>query len=195
MNPCDALTKDYGMYYNGCWMKHSVHGIGCISVVSDRMYWIGDPGGSGENLRVQAKSLSCWWPRPGAFNVKGSAVYIARRAVRNMRKSAVGQDHYFVKWGNPYAMNVMLTLRDGPNHVTLRVAEAALSDGRTATTSVAITRDIIITHEEEKPNGRYTVIFRGLEAGTLHKGVFDPVFSGNPLTARVLRQLERVNEG
>jgi hypothetical protein len=187
MNPADALTSDYGMYYNGCWMEHSKYGIGQISVNNSRMYLQVDH--NEEAIQVKPANLKCWWPRPGAYNVEGSAVYIARRAMRNMRKSAVGNDHYFVKWGNAYAAPVMCTLRTGENQVGFAEAYKRMSTGMA--TSVAISRDIIIFRDTEV-KGSYTVVFRGLEAGTLSDGAFDPIFSGNPLTGRVLRQLETV---
>ncbi|GAG31465.1 unnamed protein product, partial [marine sediment metagenome] len=107
MNPCDAMPKDFQMYYNGCWMEHATHGVGLVRVHDGVMYL--DKENTGENsLRVKPSYLTCWWPRPGAFNCKNHAVYIARRAMRNMRKSAVANDHYFIKWGSPYGKDVMM---------------------------------------------------------------------------------------
>lgn len=188
MNPCDAMPKDFQMYYDNCWMKHSNHGVGRIRVIDGNMYMDMLTGKSGP-IGVKPNYLVCWWPRPGAFQIGRDAVYIARRAMRNMRKSAVSNDHYFVKWGNPYTKDVMLTLRDGPNCVPIPVAIARLKDKRI--NSAAVTRDIII-HPEDEPNTNcFVVVFRGMEAGRLVNGQFEASFSDSPLTGRVLRQLER----
>ncbi len=188
MNPSDAMPQDYRMYYDGCWMEHTKYGVGYIRVKDGGMYL--DKEGRGRDLvRVKPSFLSCWWPRPGAFNVKKKhAVYIARRAMRNMRKSAVANDHYFLKWGMPYGRDVMLTLRDGPNPVEIREARRLLIAGTML--SVAISRDVILHPEDEPTADVQTVVFRGMDAGRLVMGTFEPLFSASPLTGRVLRQLE-----
>lgn len=191
MNPCDALPKDYGMYYDNCWMRHSTHGVGRVRIMDGDMYFETFSKVPSDPKRVNPRYLSCWWPRPGAFNIDGggAAVYIARRAMRNMRKSAVANDHYFVKWGSPYLKDVMLTLRDGPNAVPLTEAQVMLKAGRAE--SVAVSRDIIIHPDNDEFNDEYTIVFRGLESGRLVRGVYEPTFSASPLTGRILRQLER----
>ena len=186
MNPCDALTKDYSMYYDSCWMKHDKWGVGKVRVVGGELYFYQGTSVSDEAKKVTAKSLTCWWPRPGAHNVKTGAVYIARRSMRNMRKSAIGGDHYFVKWGSPYGVKIMSALRDGPNLVPLHKAVEMVQSGKQ--TSVAVSRDVILT-EHDDPN-TCSVIFRGLESGTYSHGCYTPGFSESPLTGRILRQLE-----
>jgi len=189
MNPTDAMPKDYQMYYDGCWMEHTKHGVGLVRVIDGTMYLDKDNGMT-EAMRVKPSFLSCWWPRPGAFNCKDHAVYVARRAMRNMRKSAVANDHYFVKWGSPYGKDVMMVLKEGQNHLPLREALAVLRSKKM--TSVAISRDIIIEPEDMPSRDVQSVVFRGIDAGRLNNGMFEPLFSNSPLTARVLRQLERV---
>lgn len=185
MNPSDALSQDYGMYYDNCWMRHTTHGIGRVRVVGGDMYLERQPGA--DPIQVQPKYLECWWPRPGAFNCGDHAVYIARRAIRNMRKSATSGDHYFVKWGSPYGKEVMMCLKTGPNTETMDSAIDLIQKGRMS--SVAVTRDIIIEPNDRK--GEFNVIFRGMEAGTYTQdGGFIPLFSNNPWTHRILRQLE-----
>ena len=190
MNPCDAMPKDYGMYYEGCWMYHNTHGIGRVSTIAgSKSMWLDTTEGMEPPKKVKASALMCWWPRAGAFNVPNEAVYIARRAIRNMRKSAVGQDHYFVKWGSPYAQEVMYTLKTGPNYVTLPEAVRQLS--HSVRSAVAISRDVIVHFEDEsKDNETLTVVFRGMEAGRIINGRYEPAFHDHPLTGRVLRQLE-----
>lgn len=186
MNPQDAMPADYGMYYDGCWMTHNKHGVGRIRVIDGRLYFEKNPGRE-DPIKVQGKSLSCWWPRPGAHNAKKQkrAVYIARRAMRNMRKSAIGGDHYFIKWGNPSRIEIMGTMRDGPLLTPLHDAMTSISnDGK----AVAVARDIILAPNDYPST--YDVIFRGEEAGTYQHGVYTPLFSDNPLTGRILRQLE-----
>lgn len=183
MNPADALTADYGMYYDGCYMRHRNHGIGRIQVIGGDLYLCTSP--NADPKLVKPSYLECWWPRAGAFNTKTHAVYIARRAVRNMRKSAVGNDHYFVKWGTPYGVDVMTILQQGTNEIRMDKAIELLNNG--SMSSVAVSRDIIISPEE---GDTYSVTFRGMECGTWSNGGFTPLFSESPLTARVLRQLE-----
>lgn len=186
MNPTDAMPKDYGMYYNNCWMRHTRYGVGMIQVVDGGLFLNYIKGK--DPFKVKASNLSCWWPRPGAFNCGNHAIFIARRAIRNMRKSATGQDHYFVKWGTPYGKDIMMVLRSGDNSKSLAEAASLMASG--ASSSVAITRDIIIHPEEEINQPLYTVLFRGIEVGRLVSGSFEPLFSGSPLTGRVIRQLE-----
>ena len=184
MNPSDALTKDWGMYYDGCWMKHRTLGVGRVLVAEKTLYLDRDDAAT----KVDPEDLSCWWPRPGAFNVGKSAVYIARRTIRNMRKSAVGGDHYYLKWGNPYACNVMETLKKGTNHVPLSLGLQMLDRGDVK--AVAVSRDIIIKRESAT---RYNVIYRGNEVGTWNPVLgFKPLFLGSPFTRRVMRQLEEM---
>jgi hypothetical protein len=188
MNPCDAMPKDFQMYYDNCWMVHTTLGVGRVRVIDGEMH-MELLQGKKQSAAVNAKYLSCWWPRPGAFNLEDSAVYIARRAIRNMRKSAMCGDHYFIKWGTPYQKDAMLLLRDGPNAIPLPEAVDLLKHKKYS--SVAVTRDIII-HPEDDPNTNcFTVIFRGMETGRLVNGQYEPLFSGSPVTGRILRQLER----
>jgi len=188
MNPQDALPQDYPMYYNGCWMEHSELGIGRISVVGTRMY-IDTNYGKTDPVCVKAKDLSCWWPRPGAFNGKKEAIYVGRRAHRNMRKSAMPNDHYFLKWGSPYAVDMMLALAGGRNEITIEEAIERFKAGKMI--SAAVSRDIIIYPQDDSEDV-YVVVFRGNEVGVLENGYFTPLFSSNPIDARALRQLEGV---
>ena len=186
MNPADALPEDWGMYYDGVWMKHTKHGVGQINVIGGDLHFRKSPGC--EPIIVKAKYLSCWWPRAGAFNCGDHAIYIARRAIRNMRKSAVAGDHYYVSWGSPYGKDVMMMLKGGPNYISPDEADRILRAGNMQ--SVAVTRDIIFTQCELDPE-KVSVIFKGMEMGTwsANEG-FIPLFSGSPFTPRILRQLE-----
>ena len=186
MNPSDALPQDFGLYYDACWMRHKTHGIGMVRVINGDMYLEYTKDRSGP-LQVQPKLLECWWPRPGAFNVGNGAVYIGRRALRNMHKSAVCGEHYFTKWGMCSGVELMQLLRDGPNHVTVDEGLRLLATNKRK--SVAVSRDVILT--PTTTDGTETaVIFRGMEVGFLKNGVYEPAFSNSPLTGRVLRQLE-----
>jgi len=189
MNPQDALPQDYPMYYNGCWMEHVDLGIGRVMVTGSRLYLDTDYGLSEATL-VKAKDLICWWPRPGAFNGVRDAMYIARRAQRNMRKSAMPNDHYYLKWGNPYGgSDMMQLLKEGANHIPIEDALEAFAKKKR--TSAAVSRDIIIHPTDTDPKV-CSVIFRGNEVGTLENGYFTPLFSSNPIDMRALRQLEGI---
>lgn len=188
MNPADAKPQDWGMYYDSCWMKHTTLGVGRIRVINGKLYFEDEPG-TEDPKQVKARFLTCWWPRPGAHNPVNSthAIYIARRAQRNMRKSAIAGDHYFVKWGATHSMKTMQHLRAGPKLVPLHVAVEMLT--KKERHSIAVSRDIILTRGEDVHN--HAVIFRGEENGTYSMGCYTPLFSDNPLTGRILRQLEQ----
>ena len=183
MNPCDALPEDWSMYYNGCWMRHEKLGIGRVEVAGDLLLFY--PPGAPDYVIAKPKELSTWWPRAGAFNYNGNAVYIARRNIRNMRKSAIGGDHYYVKWGKCPNSLVMQVLRDHDAYPSVHDAWALLRDGRKA---VAVTRDIIFSDYDD---GECDVYFRGMEVGRMSQLCgFVPTFSASPWTRRVLHQLE-----
>lgn len=191
MNPVDALAQDRRMYYHNTWMRHSKNGIGMMRVDEEghmRMYLFPNDMIEAEPVKVKPFDLSCWWPRAGAYNILNSAVYISRRSVRSMRKSAVPAEHYHVKWGNhAITNNTMLFMRRGPEHQSLAAAIAALQGGKKE--AVAITRDIILTRGDF---GELTVIFRGLLAGEYRNGEFIPTFNGSPLAKRVMYKLARM---
>lgn len=192
MNPADALPEDWGMYYDGVWMRHTTHGIGQIQVVGGDMYLRKTP--KSDPILVNSRYLRCWWPRAGAFNCGDHAIYIARRAMRNMRKSAMSGDHYYITWGSPYGKDMMMVLRNGPNPLPIGDAILGLRSGIVG--SVAITRDIILSVDFEagvEHKEPLTVVFRGMEVGTYTEdGGFVPLFSGSPFTPRIHRQLEEV---
>ena len=97
-------------------------------------------------------------------------------------------DHYFVTWGSPYGKDIMLMLKNGSNSVAVDEGIRLIRSGNMK--SVAVTRDIIFTQCETHPD-RVAVVFKGIEAGTFDPDDgYTPMFSGHPLTPRILRQLE-----
>lgn len=188
MNPSDALPQDWRMYYHNCWMEHTTLGIGMVAVSDNRLYFYNYQNGdsSVDPVKVNAQDLKCWWPRPGAYNTKaGSAVYISRKAIRTMRKSAVAGEHYVIKWGPRLGnIDLMVALRAGPSRHSISYAAKVLKDGLVA--SVAVSRDLILA--KDKFNN-IVVIFRGLEAGEYRDGEFVPSFTGSPLAKRVMMKL------
>lgn len=187
MNPIDALPEDFGMYYDGCWLRHKNHGIGLIRVIDGEMHLYTNPRTNKTPIKVQPKLLECWWPRAGAFNCGSRAIYVARRTLRNMRKSAISGDHYYVKWGDGRGIPLMEILRDGPNHVSVSEGLRKIERGNQ---SVAVGRDIIIAQDDLGRSSTNPVYFRGLEVGTLAYGDYIPLFSDSPFTERVRHQLE-----
>jgi len=119
MNPCDALQQDWRMYYDGSWMNHRRYGPGQVSVQDTDMFFYRYPDDKVDSnpTRVDPADLLCWWPRSGAYNTPGGAVYIARKATRSMRKSAHAGEHYVVRWGKVFmrstSTTLMLQLRKG----------------------------------------------------------------------------------
>ena len=89
MLPTKARKSDWNLYYNRTWMNHVKHGP-CYIRVGDgtfRGHRLLESGQLSERgVTCLAKDLAPWWPRSGAFNGDLGAVYITRRAQRNMRK-------------------------------------------------------------------------------------------------------------
>lgn len=193
MNPCDALQQDWRMYYEGSWMRHRSYGPGLVSVSGDELYFYRYPNDTleAEPTRVNPRDLVCWWPRSGAYNTPGGAVYIARKATRSMRKSAHAGEHYMIKWGNACmrgtGYKLMLQLRRGHSLVELDFALRAIKEK--VTRSVAITQDIILA---STPDG-LVVVFRGIKVGMLEDGDFIPDFERSPIARRAMHKL--VEEG
>jgi hypothetical protein len=136
---------------------------------------------------VKHTDLVCWWPRPGAYNTPRGAVYIGRKAIRTMRKSALPNEHYNIRYGTVGRVwEIMLILRKGPERQDLNFAVKVLNEELSP--SVAITRDIILARGKF---GEILVIFRGLYAGDYQNGEFISTFPGSPLAKLVRIKLAR----
>ena len=195
MNPTQVPKRDWRLYYNNTWMRHVEHGPVHVRVVNDGATYLqyaeNVPTEPGINIyddgkqwvNAPAKDLKVWWPRAGAYNIEGSAVYIGRRSSRCMSKSAKADKHYYRAWGR--ARGWMRALADGPNYVTWNTATEMLDKG--IISSCAITRDIIITSPND--DGRYTVVFRGEEVGYMQNREFYPSNDYAPSTKRVFYKL------
>lgn len=193
MNPCDALKQDWRMYYDGAWMKHKRHGPGCVMVSGNDLMFYRYPNDQPEPEPkvVLPRDLECWWPRSGAYNTPGGAIYISRKSTRSMRKSAHPHEHYVIKWGHEAtalnSVNLMIQLRKGHSFVELEFALKAIKEEMTK--SVAITRDIILAASHDG----IAVVFRGIKAGILEDGDFTPDYDEAPLARRVMSKL--IEEG
>ena len=123
MKPSDVPVRDWQMYYAGTWMKHAVHGPALVSVrAADLMVNV-----HGEEVLVDPSDLECWWPRSGSYNTPLGALYISRKAARNMRKSASWSDHYVCTYGRTErGIDGMKLMVRGPNYMSV---EAAMDRG------------------------------------------------------------------
>jgi hypothetical protein len=182
MNPVDANKGDWRMYYDGTWMCHSEMGVVYIRVIGDTFYACdrGDP--DHEKIAVSAKDLVCWWPRAGSYNAGNGAIYVTRKAHRNMRKSATNGDHYQVQWGY-YRGDALKSMRNGPDYMT--TADAMMCIRKNVAKSVAVSRDIILSMKGDK----IEVVFRGNPTGTIDDNGYDPYIMGDPLSKRAYYKL------
>jgi hypothetical protein len=175
-------------------MWHEEYGAGLVMVEDNDLLFFRFPDDRCESNpeTVDPGELSCWWPRSGSYNTPSGAVYISRKSTRSMRKSAHPSEHYRVVWGNSHGVlgmdnNLMVHLRKEKSTLPLELALDALNSD--LTTSVAITRDVIIQYNKPNPP---SVVYRGIAVGTLNKrNEFMPAHT-TPLTRRVLGQLREV---
>lgn len=180
MKPSDALTRDWPMYYAGTWMKHKFYGPVPVSVYDGKLF----VEAHGGRHPAEPHHLECWWPRSGSYNTKMGAVYIARKAARNMRKSASWNDHYTCTYGRTMrgADPLHLMVR-GPNYIAVDAAMELLT--LEVTESVAVTRDIILKAGDKDVE----VIFRGNPTGILTADGFEPYVPLDPLSKRAYVKL------
>jgi len=191
MKPSDALPQDWRLYYDQSWMRHSNLGPGKVRVSGGSLYFYQFPNDEPETegVLVRPTHLSCWWPRSGAYNFPGYAVYIARKSTRSMRKSANPHEHYTVKWsGGEYYDDgsnnkLMLLLRKGPSLVDKDFAMKVLDEGMA--TSIAVAHDIILAKEK----AGLSVVFKGIQIGTLKDDNFVPDFDRAALVRRATDRL------
>ena len=97
MKPTQALRQDWHMYYHDTWMVHVT--LGYCRIQARRGVLFALPLNTEEWLKVSAKDLEVWWPRPGAYNTATAAAYIVRKPYRCMKRSAVSDTHYTVTYG------------------------------------------------------------------------------------------------
>lgn len=181
-------VADYNLYFNGTYLKYQ-----------DRI-WKAAPGADGgrttlmlthdrETIHVwrkpELRNVEVWWPRPGAYNYRGSAAYIARKASRCMRKSCSPRHHYYLKWGGGGmgGPDLIRYLRNGPNHMTYAAAKEALD--KRLCTSVAVCRDLILTRVKDG----YDVVYRGEKAGSIIGGDYHPENHFSPVNKLVAMRL------
>jgi len=182
MKPSQANKQDWRMYYSGTWMHHITRGPGYIQVLDGDLHW-SDGNEAHPAVQVEAADLECWWPRSGSYNTPGGAVYIARRAARNMRKSACMGDHYRLTYGHGRG-DCMALMVNGPDYVTIKDAVKAINKNIAA--SIAITRDIIVTPTNKN---EIEVVFRGNPTGILNDDGFEPYIQADPLAKRAYIKL------
>lgn len=170
------------MYYANTWMNHVEYGPGCIQVRDGQLTH--SRGGPHDETRdVKPDDLECWWPRSGSYNTPYGAVYIARKAARNMRKSASYGDHYQLTYGRGDGGDVLRLMIDGPDYLSVNEARKALR--QKIAKSIAVTRDIILTQKDQG----VVVVFRGMDTGVLSDDGFEPYIEADPLSKRTYVKL------
>jgi hypothetical protein len=141
----------------------------------------------GECTVLDPADPEVWFPRAGAYNATGRALYFGRRARRCMKKSA-SYDHYYTQWGRQLPGNQMLwTMAKGPNLLPWNAAKLVMENN--AMSSVAIGPNLIMCKTDN--DNEYDVVYRGLEIGRLTDEVLEPSIPGHPLNIYAIRALNR----
>ena len=170
-----ADVADYRLYYHGTFMRHDELGPVSVSAEGGQLYVRAACGG--RRKVVEPKTLEPLWIRPGAYNVRGAAIYIGRRARRNARRSSC-PDHYMVKWsgiGARMSQGLMWSCLRPEAYLPYADAVEALENG--IAQSVAISRDLILSNNGDG----MAVILRGQMAGTIRDGLFTAPYETSPL--------------
>ena len=192
MRPSEALPQDWGLYYNGTYMEHVTKGpvLVTVSRTNGTLSATAVRGLKTKSV-VQPEDLSVWFPEKGAFNTRKGATYIARRALRQMRKSLTLGDLYYCTMGEHLGAKGMIEL--------LAQKKRSLTPARTALKQVysgeytgrAVSKDLIILGGTGiNPSVYYK--------GFIHAGTYDPrknmVYMHNPhlsITNIIQRELEQ----
>lgn len=185
MKPSDAKQQDWQLYYHQTWMMHSTHGPVLVYVDGNSLVGFkpGENFDKDKRMTFRASCLTPWWPRGGAFNTAHSAVYITRRAQRNMRKSAVGGGHYICTYGSLSGRNVMEVIAEPRPYYSVEEARELIFNPKTKRKRAAVTQDIILT-QQVGVGDTLGVYFRGMYAGTLKDNWFEPIATGHPMGKR-----------
>jgi hypothetical protein len=191
-------ARDWNLYFGGVYMQYR----GTLAYVRPYAYQDPEEGRTRTTLRVQRegmkdkflwrkgdlKELLVWWPRAGAYNIRGSAVYVARKATRSMKKSCCPDSHYYVKWGAQGMSPARYLTLKNHHFDTWEAAKQAIDNGKHAR---ALSRNLIVANSAAK--GVYQLVYRGDEVGTLEGSDYHPLNELSPLTKLVYQEL--IEEG
>ena len=182
-------VRDWNLYFNNTYMLYKGEPVLVQPARGDGRTVLALRDHLGETCtyvwkKADLKNLSVWWPRAGAYNKDGAAVYISRRASRCMKKSCCPSSHYAFKYGMAMRAQVIVYLLRGPNYLSWLAAREALDKG--VMRSVAVCRDMIL--EFDGPS-KYKVIYRGEHAGVLENGEYTAQNDMSPVTKLVVHRL------
>ena len=194
MKPTQARRQDWRMYYNATVMRHAELGIVHVKVEDNAKFYVSqvklhrvDPDigivKHADWELAKPADLDIWFPRAGAYNIEGEAMYISRKAERSMKKSATANNHYRITYGPRRNDLMFVALARGYNHLSWPVAQEVME--KDMARAVAVTRDIILEKDEDK----YNIIFRGQEVGKLVEGEFLPTHEYAPATKLTFNKL------
>jgi len=166
MNPADAPMQDWRMYYNNTWMIHERYGACLVSVLQDdetgeNFFKVTNTLGKNWN-RINSNHLKLFFPPVGSYNVGTSAIYLGRRAQRQMRKSACYPDTYYVAWGGRPSSTRILKSVVSPVYPSVDEALPQLCDGTRRAT--AISRNWILAPLSKE---QVSLIYKGVDVGTM----------------------------
>lgn len=175
MKPVDVPRCDRTMYYNGTWLWHRDQGPVQVKVNFNGDFYVED-----FEETVDAALLDHWFPRGGAVQLgPRRAVYVERKAARNMRKSAHWPSHYAITWGSVRpGERVLLKMAKPKKYHT---CDTQLGKGQ----SIVVSRDVIFNGRD----GKTEVIYRGKLVGTFGDDGFDPSVVRDPMCKRAYFQM------
>ena len=145
MMPTECNSRDWGLYFNGCYMCHRERGF--VYVQCDTDSFIVRQTQRGSRHEALAADLAPIWPLAGSINMNNEAMYISRRARREARRSCT-PNHYQIEWGSDanragVHMEAIKTLWACAEYPAPDEALRLLDNGERP--SVAVARDIILT--------------------------------------------------
>ena len=187
MNPADAPSRDWSLYYNNSYMLHVKSG----EIVTVRAS--GDHGFSvrvdGEWERVKPHELVPFWPRPRAINMGTTAGYIARRSSREARRSATS-NQYYQACGSLSGVNVavMAKLHDPDPYPQADSVFERYNKGLWT----AVTTNIVV-EPSFRDDGECQVYYRGTYVGDakIDRYGLTPTFSRRAICKRTELNLEK----
>lgn len=187
MNVAQVPARDWNLYFNKVYMYY---GDELVMVEPSRedgrsTLYLRPEGEIGKHIwrKADLRMLKVWWPRPGAYNYRGTAAYIARKATRCMRKSCCPRTHYYFKYGGGIEGEIIRYLKRGPNHMSWPTAKESLDSG--AMISVAVCRDMIVTRVKDG----YGIIYRGEPVGKIINGEYEADNDFSPTNKLVAMRL------
>jgi hypothetical protein len=196
MNPLQAQSADYMMYYHDTYMYFD----GSFPVEEPRPAGVYNVRASDgrcsivvgrDAVDVPARTLSIWWPETGCYNIRGEGYYIGRVARRSMKKSAYVGEPYYIIDGNGLRQDALLKgMAEGRN--LMPMAEAIELLKKDMRQSVAVRRHLLLRRRDEDS---ITASYKGITVGLYYilSKEYEQLYSDKIIHDRVVRIFEQEN--